>query len=258
MKKFFLSIVLFFVAAIFPTIISAQIMSKPSRTISVSGEAEIRVTPDEAVVLLGIETRNKDLNAARSENDKHVQDILRSIKSLGIEAKYIQTDYLDVNPTNEYEDDRGYSSSDRDKKKIIYYVMRKNISVTVKDLTKLEDVVTNALKLGANYIDNVQFRTTQLRKHKDDARVQAIRAAKEKATLLAKELGQSVGKPETINEQTEYYTPYGYNYRGRADYRSQNVIQNVGGSGGGGDVAETFSIGTVSVKASVSVVFHLD
>jgi uncharacterized protein len=247
MKKSVFSLLLILMAL--PS--NAQFSSNMSdtRTLSINGEAEIKVVPDEVIILFGVEIKNKSLASARTENDQKVTEILSMIKSMGIESKFIQTDYLDVNPAIDYD------NSDENKRRDVIYVMRKNISVTLRDLTKLETLVTSSLKLGATHIDNIQFRTTELRKNKDQARILAVRAAKEKAILIATELNQRIGKPQSILEEQEWYYPY---YRGgRADSRSQNVSQNM--NGGGSDMGEgSFAIGSISVKAKVSVVFILE
>ena len=77
----------------------------PARTISVSGSAEVRVTPSLANLVVGVETRNRSLAAAKAENDRRVQAIVRSMQALGVETKDIQTDYVQVNPDYTTRDD---------------------------------------------------------------------------------------------------------------------------------------------------------
>ena len=50
-------------------------------------------------------------------------------------------------------------------------------------------------------MEGIEFRTTQIRKHKDKARQMAIRAAQEKAIALTKEIGQTIGKAYSITEE---------------------------------------------------------
>src|SRR5262245_45360580 len=76
-----------------------------TRTISVSGSAEVRVTPSLVNLVVGVETRNRSLSAAKTENDRRIQAIVRSMQALGVEAKDIQTDYVNVNPDYATRDD---------------------------------------------------------------------------------------------------------------------------------------------------------
>jgi len=57
------------------------------------------------------------------------------------------------------------------------YSVQKTIVVTLSDLSKFEDLLSGVLEAGANYVHNVEFRTTELRKHRDQARALAIQAA---------------------------------------------------------------------------------
>jgi uncharacterized protein YggE len=107
---------------------------------------------------------------------------------------------------------------------------------------------------------NVDFRTTELRKYRDQARAMAIKAAKEKATALCHELDVKCGKPLSINAQ-EYGGYYGWpggRWGGRNYGSMMNASQNVAQSNNGGSAdsaGETMSIGQISVSASVSVSF---
>jgi uncharacterized protein YggE len=103
----------------------------------------------------------------------------------------------------------------------------------------------------------IQFRTTELRKHRDEARGLAIQAAREKAVAMAGELGQAVGPPKTIYEQqVGWYSAYnawwGARYGGSM---SQNVIQETGA--GTMSSATTVAPGQITVNAKVTVTFEL-
>ena len=66
--------------------------------ISVTGEAEIKVIPDNVVITLGIETLDNSMVDAKAENDKLVKSITKAIKKLGVDKSEIHTDYLNVEP----------------------------------------------------------------------------------------------------------------------------------------------------------------
>lgn len=218
----------------------------PRRTINVTGDAEVKVIPDEVVINMAVETNNTDLDKAREENDKKVSSILAMVRKLGVEEKFIQTDYLSVEPRydyiNQYENER--------ERRFLGYFMTKSISVTLRDVSKFEKLIADALKLGTNYVRGITFQTTELRKHRDQARLMAIRAAKEKATALATELGQKVGKPMYISESSENVPVM---------YKSVRMMQNASWSdGSGGSSDEVIALGQIEIKASVSVTFELE
>ncbi|NQT73078.1 MAG: SIMPL domain-containing protein [Chloroflexi bacterium] len=218
------------------------------RTISVTGDAGIRVAPDEVIITLGIETWNEDLNKAKSENDERVKQVLALADDFDIEPRYIQTDHISIEPR--YED--WYEKQD-----FIGFNVRKSIVITLRDIDKFEDLITSALEGGVNRIHGIQFRTTELRKHKDEARSLAIKAAEEKAIALAGELGQEIGKPQHINESHSGWWSWYGSYWGSywSGPMAQNVIQEVGS--GSSSLDGTMAPGQITVNAKISVTFEL-
>ena len=217
------------------------------RTISTSGEADVKVVPDEVTLTLGVETSDKDLETAKALNDARVKKILAVAKDAGIDPRHLKTDYLNLEPRYE---------SRNNERILLGYWVRKNLTITVRDVSKFEDILSRALAAGANYVHGVDFRTTELRGHRDRARSLAIQAAKQKAVALAGELGQKVGAPRAIQEGgSGWYSGYGW-WGSHGSYMSQNVVQNAGGSSSSGEGA--LALGQIAVHASVSVTFELE
>lgn len=230
-------------------------------TISVTGSADVMIVPDEVVITLGIDTRDKDIVKAKTENDKRVNQILNIAKEFKIDSKNIQTDYIDIRPGDIsikpiYE---GYYE------KIdpvnMGYVARKKIVITLKDFSVFENFITEVVKNGAEYINGVEFRSSELRKHKDNARELAIKAAREKADAMSGALGQKAGKAVFIREDQESYWSwhdswYGGSYRSTPNLASNylvNAAQVTESSGSQG-----IEPGKIKVSARVSVDFSLE
>ena len=237
---------LYLIIFILPYLLQAQ---KTERLITVTGNAEVRVTPDEVILTLGVETQNKELEKAKNKNDTIIKRILNVAKDNDIEEKYIQTDYFDIEPK--------YENYYRHIEDFIGYSVKKSVVLTIQDLSKFEKILSQVLIAGANHVHGIKFRTTELRKHKDKARSLAIKAAKEKAMALASELGQNIGDPYEIKENSsgwwsDYGSWWGSNWYGNM---SQNVIQNVDSPGFNSD--ETISLGQIKINANVTVSFEL-
>lgn len=226
------------------TEVIAQDTSK--RLVSASGKAEIKVVPDEVRLILGVETFDPELIQAKKENDESVAKILAAAKRHGVEPQHLQTDYLSIDPTVEYR-----SGSKRQDN----YVVRRTLVVTMRDIDRFEDLLAAALESGANHVHGIDFRTTELRRHRDEARRLAVRAAKEKADLLANELGATLGDVHSISEQAEsWWSMYGSWWGTRWNSMSQNVVQNAGGSAASDSATAP---GQISVSAEVRVQFEL-
>ena len=218
------------------------------RLVTVTGEAVVNVVPDEVVLTLGVESSDKQLRRAKSLDDERVKQVLAAAEKLGIPAKDIQTDHISIEPR--YRD----SYEQRD---FVGYFVRQAIVINLKDVSQFENLLTDVLDAGANYVHGIQFRTTELRKHKDEARALAIKAAREKAVALAQELDQDVGRPYSIREDQEGWWS-GYNsWWGSAGGpgMTQNVVQNAGN--GGAEIEGALAPGQISVTARVTVSFEL-
>src|SRR4030042_3738353 len=132
-----------------------------SRRITVIGDAEVRVTPDEAILTLGVETWDKDLTIAKKQNDERVKRLLALVKKYKIDPKYVQTDQIKIEPRYR----EGYRRED-----FIGFFVSKNVVFTLKDISKFEEVLSNALQLCANYVHDVQFLTTKISEYREQAR----------------------------------------------------------------------------------------
>lgn len=218
-----------------------------ARSLTVSGEAEVRVVPDEVVLTLGVQTSDLELEVAKLENDRRVEDVLAAAESLGVKREYLQTDYLEIEPR--YRDT--YEAMN-----FIGYFVRKTIVVRLRNMEKFEPLLASVLEAGANYVHGIDFRTTELRRHRDHARSLALQAAREKAEAMAAELGQVIGPPLSIREDHYgWWSWYGSWWGSRRGGMSQNVVQSAATAPR--DLEGPTSPGQLSVTARVTVSFEL-
>jgi len=214
--------------------------------ISTNGSAEIHVKPDVADLSFEIDIRNVDLAAARKQQSAIAAKLLAALRAGGIAEPDLKTSQITVTPA--WNERRG-----TDPTTVKYYSVLQTVSCTVHDVDKVPDLTTSALNAGVTGVSPAVFRVTDLRKYRDQARVQAIRAAKEKAVALAGELDAKAGKPYSINE-TELYRYWG------AGAMGNNSIQNVSvaAPAGDDDALSSFAPGTITVTASIQVSFLLE
>ena len=223
--------------------------------INVSGSAEVKVAPDEIRLSVGVETRDENLDVARQQNDERIARALAFLKGAGVKEKDVQTDFISVEP------DYNYNSSHV---KPVAYIVRKSIEIRVTAITNFEGIVTGLLTNGVNYVHGIDFRTSQLRKYRDQARELAIKAAKEKADAMASALGVKRGKVSNINvnDWNGGWNSYGGRWGAQGGgFNGQINVQNLGALSDavGADTAgETFSAGEISVSATVNVSFLIE
>jgi hypothetical protein len=231
-------VLLFFIASLRVTLAEDNI-PRP-RLISVTGTSEINVAPDQVILNLGVECRDKVLAAAKAQNDARSKRVIVLASKAGIEPKDVQTSALQMNRT--YSEER-YP-------RFIGFDVSQTITMTLKDLSKYETLMTRLLEAGINRVDGISFQVGEARKCKDEARSKAMQAAKEKAVAMAAELGQTVGKPWEISEQD-----------GENPFNSMSVMANtLGGYANAPREGKesTVAPGQVAIRASVRVSFQLE
>ena len=155
--------------------------------ITVNGQAEVRVPPDEVVFTLGVETIDKDILAARTRTDDRVKEVLAIAKRNGIKAEDVQTSYISIQPKYNT-DDLEYEQRRAVKREFLGDQVSKTIAVILREISRFDSLLSDVLKAGVTRLSNVEFRDSQLRRHRDQARTMAMKAAQEKP-LLAAQIG---------------------------------------------------------------------
>ena len=158
--------------------------------IRVSGEAEVKVVPDEVSVFVGVENRSKDIATAVAQNNATVKQLISAIRNVGVDASDIQTDH--------YHMDIFYMSNQPSV--IDYCAVSKQVQVVLKKVARFEDLLNAGLRAGANHLGGIEFRTTELRMYRNEARTLAAKAAVEKAQGLAS-FGGTQSRPSPFLDQ---------------------------------------------------------
>lgn len=216
--------------------------------ITVTGQAEVRVPPDEVVFTLAIENVDRDMLVANQKTDDSVRQVLAIARKNAVKSEDVQTSQISVQPKYNT-DDLGYEDRNKVKRVLIGYEVSKTVAIRLREISRFDELLADVLKAGITRLSNLEFLDSQIRKHRDQARVMAIRAAQEKAKLLAGEIGQSIGPAYSINE----YTP-DYN-RASGTLQTQNTTDFIGGAASGGET--TIAPGSISITAQVTVRFRL-
>jgi uncharacterized protein YggE len=219
------------------------------RSVSVSGTAVINVTPDRALIQLGVQSNGLTPSAVEAANTAATRQVINRLKELGVETKDIATDWYVIEPI--YDD---YNSLT-----IEGYRIHNIVAVTLRDVSQASRVIAASLEAGANQVIHVELYTSELRRYRDQAREMAMKAANEKAQALAGAAGASAGCVLNISENS--WSSYnGWWYGGNnSNLWTQNVMQNAAPTGGEGMTNEDgpVSLGQISVRAEVNATYSL-
>lgn len=143
------------------------------------GEGSVLVQPDMAQIVLGVETENKVLREAQSENAQKISTIIQALRNIGIQEEHIQTDNFTIFPMYDFLDGkqvfRGYR---------VEHLLR----VTVIDIKKIGLVVDTAVENGANRVSNIIFQISNSAGLYQNALQKAVSDAVQKANTIASQL----------------------------------------------------------------------
>ena len=200
--------------------------------ISVTGEANISVPPDQAQIEGGVSTDAKTAREASEANNAAMGKVLLALKGAGIDEKDYQTSRLQLQP--QYAPNRSGPSP------VVGYRASNRVTVKVRDVIKVASMIDVLVGAGANDIGGINFVVTQASKLLDEVREQAIADARRKAQIYAKAAGVTLGEPIAISEEGAP-TPV---------FRSKQVAGGMAASAPGAQGEETLSV-SVSVSWAI-------
>ena len=171
------------------------------KVITVSGYGTVDTHPDEAVLRLAVLTQAEDAKNASDENAKKMDAVLAALYEIGISE--------DDAVTSDYRLWPRYSWKD-DEQQLTGFQVRNSLTVTVKDIEMIGDIIDVALRAGANEINDVTFtvsdeRQTELR---DEAIEDAVEKAKADAMSAARARDVQILGPIEIATTGLQLSPY--------------------------------------------------
>lgn len=166
--------------------------------LKVQGKGTVKVQPDTAIIILGVVTENMQLKAAQEENSRIVANILDILRNMGIPSKDITTQSYVIEPQYDYIEGkqvfRGYRVSH-------------SLRITVRDISKVGEVIDAAVEGGANVVNSISFTVSDPSKYYRQALNVALEDAYVKSVSVGEKLTIRVCRvPVRIAEESE---PYG-------------------------------------------------
>lgn len=218
---------------------SYQYIGKPTAerdTIAISGQGKMTGIPDVAAVGVGLTTEKADVKSAQTENTAKMNRLIANLKNLGVESKDIQTSYYNIYP--QYDWPNG-------KQVLRGYQVSQGVSIKIRNLDKIGDILAAAGENGANQVSGLSFNIDDPEVLRQDARIKALENAKEKADALARVAGVKLGKIVSFSEYAE--TPIS----------SYKALEGYGYGGGGEMAAPTVESGSMDVVINVTVSYEI-
>jgi hypothetical protein len=166
---------------------AAQSVPPGPATIEIVGHALNPVTPDQAMVQIGVSTRAASPAAALDDNSAAARRVAELARNSGIEPGDIRTSSVLLTPTyRPMRDPGGQPQPDG-------YAAENSVEIRVRDLGKLGDLLRRAVDGGANRINGLGFGLSDPRNANEEVRRAAMADAFRQARLLADAAGVKLG-----------------------------------------------------------------
>ncbi len=168
--------------------------AETERLITITGEGKVTAIPDIATVTLGLETEKYTVTEAQKENSQIMNNLINRLQTLNIAKQDIKTANYWINPRYDWVEG---------KRILRGYVVSQNVTVKIREIEKVEQVLAIAGDLNLNQIGGLTFDVDKPEVYRQEARKKALENAKEKAEELADIMGVELGKVVSFNENTD-------------------------------------------------------
>ncbi len=183
-------------AAGFTTFAAPQVSSGAQQAgIWVSGSGRVVVTPDLALLDLGVEARAATVAEARDQAARAMDSIMAVLANAGIDEKDIKTQFFNIQPEYTY-NERARRSE------ITGYRVTNTVNVKVRDLEAVGTLIDQVATAGGDLarINNIRFTVEDTTPYATQAREAAVKLAMEKAQQFAQLTGVTLGTLAYIAE----------------------------------------------------------
>ncbi len=165
-------------------------------TLNLSAFGEVRRAPDMATITLGVQTEATTAAEAMAANAARMARVIATLKRGGVASRDLQTSGLSLSPQYVYQENlpprlTGYQASNQ-------------VTVTVRDLSRLGEVLDASVQSGASNVGGVSFGLDDAGAAEDQARLKAAKALQARADLYAKAMGYRVIRLISLNEGGGY------------------------------------------------------
>ena len=172
----------------------AQADAPPVPQLQANGDGEVLVTPDIAIVNIGVTSRATDAAAALAANSADLAKVIDAIKAAGVAEKDIGTSGFNINPVYRQTD----QPSDQPPA-IIGYEVSNQVRVTIRDVKSSGGILDAVVKAGANQVYGIAFDIADRKAAAEGAIKAAIADARAKAELMAEAAGVRLVRILSIN-----------------------------------------------------------
>jgi uncharacterized protein YggE len=169
-------------------------------TVTVTGTGQVSVSPDQAVVVLGVETEADDAGTALNENNGQMQAVIDALTETGVAEENIQTEFFTLQP-------RYSQPSEGTDQQLVGFTAIHLARVEAPEVELVGDLLDAASAAGVNRIDSIRFRVSDPSEQLQQARNAAWQDAQQKAEQLASLAETELAAVVSIRESSSVPRP---------------------------------------------------
>lgn len=178
---------------------------EPAPRILVSGEGSVDIAPDMAVLTLSVMREAPTARAALTANSAAMAKVLDAMTALGIDKRDLQTANFSIQPRYTHPPRQGVGAGEA--RKLVGYTVRNGLTVRVRDISRVGEVLDTSVTLGVNEGGSILFTNDDPSPAITRARIKAMEDALAKGRTLARAAGVKTGKVLEISEQSHSPRP---------------------------------------------------
>jgi uncharacterized protein YggE len=152
-------------------------------SIVTTGEAVLRLAPDQAFVTVAVETRARNPRDAQRQNADAMTSVQKRIADAGISGNALRTTGYSIHQEFDFPDGRRRAGD---------YVARNGVEVRVDDIDRTGEILDAVVASGATSVTGVRFDLKDRAEAERDALREAVEDARARADALAAGVGRRV------------------------------------------------------------------
>lgn len=166
-----------------------------------AGAGQTTLSPQRAVLRIGITSRAGSAAGASSRNARLMNAVVDTLVRAGFPRDSLQTVAFGVGPNYDYEKNN----------KLIDYEAAATIRVVVHDLSRIGSVIDQVFGAGATNIADIDYESDSLDIGRHQALAQALGRARDDARALAAAAGGSLGRLLEVSTRNTVLGSFGAN-----------------------------------------------
>ena len=206
------------------------------QTMNFAGEGKVDAKPDIAIISMGLTVEKVKISDAQKESATKMNAFIEKIKNLGVESKDIKTQNYNIYPQYDWINSKQVFKN---------YQVTQSVEIKIRNLDKISEILGLAGEFNLNQVGNLTFDVDKKEEFQKQAKIEAIKKAKENAQETADMLGVKLGRVISFNEYSA--SPINV-YNG---YAMKSMDSAVGGA------APMVEAGNAEIKVNVSISYEL-